>query len=1114
MIQILINGVDLATLPNTKVKIGSFNLSLRADNRHKCSLTLITTAASFIPRAGQDLQVFIDAELVFGGIIKTIPKNRPGAGTGVDTIIFVDITSDGFHSIPARRTVTLFRKNVTAGDIVRETIDKFLSQEGITEGTILAGASIDVYDQRVKSLKEVFDELADMSGFKWFIDNAKALQFKQEDPVVVAAHDIIEGGIFTDFRDVNVEENSDNYRNKQFVVGAVQDDGRSLFFFKELTDEILARQGIEGGTGVYGNVLQDTNINNLVDAETAADNLLKRHGKMPIELSFNSDATDWRAGTKLKVNLPIFDLSTDTFFLIENVTIRELPSGHLRSFISATLRDDAVFSTQRTENYIDYFSKLIKKQNGSSAVLETLHELSALSDNILHGLDANIPVLTNVLSSFNRNNAAGLGYRFSDATLWTVTSELSPTASQINSNTGAVLATWALVSAGNGAEIDGDDDDILWVTSGTSGLDKYRISTQSRISNFAIGNLNGVASPAGDFVWVATNSTPYKVEKRLKSDGSLIYSFGVDFSPSGVAWDGELVWVCGVSSQIQGFNPDTGVLVSEFTSPGATLYGLTFDGRNFWVVDGTNNLISSINQELTDFPNLYYATDTKKIYWNVNGTWTFVATLDHGLLEGLGDDDHTQYLNNTRHDTTVRHTLGSVVPHDDFIQLGDTPASYLGQIGKAVVVKSTEDGLEFGVAPSGGVFSQTFGDGVATTFDLVHNLNTQDLLIELWDLTTGATPQLATSAAQLYEAIDVNTVRITFSVAPAINKYRAVIISSGGVAGGSSNLIQEIEVTTATTTVQFTGLDIATIKDYVLVVEFVNPTVTNSILRMEYNGDTVASNYFTQLVYAVTTPSGANLPDENRLAYAQAGQESHTIANFAMVNGFITSQTTVTSIVPSDINVYMYYSARLVQDTNLTDILIRADVTGAIGAGSKFRLYKLKSEGGGGGGVSRQWFRTYISISANGSPTAFASKGFVLEPTTDLVLHGISMLTSDNATESIKLGVYELNGNVQVGPVLLESGIFTGKGIMTAFYYTAPSPITLLAGHRYTVAIRNVTPGATIVYAMTTAAVGDDLIGLLGGTYSRIASANPGDGSTWEVTGGATPFHGSVLVEN
>ena len=60
---------------------------------------------------------------------------------------------------------------------------------------------------------------------------------------------------------------------------------------------------------------------------------------------------------------------------------------------------------------------------------------------------------------------------------------------------------------------------------------------------------------------------------------------------------------------------------------------------------------------------------------------------DHGALTGLADDDHTQYLNNTRHDTTTRHTLGTVVPHDDHGALSglsdnDHP-QYLLTTGKA-----------------------------------------------------------------------------------------------------------------------------------------------------------------------------------------------------------------------------------------------------------------------------------------------------------------------------------------------------------------------------------------------------------------------------------------------
>ena len=42
----------------------------------------------------------------------------------------------------------------------------------------------------------------------------------------------------------------------------------------------------------------------------------------------------------------------------------------------------------------------------------------------------------------------------------------------------------------------------------------------------------------------------------------------------------------------------------------------------------------------------------------------------------------------------------------------------------------------------------------------------------------------------------------------------------------------------------------------------------------------------------------------------------------------------------------------------------------------------------------------------------------------------------------------------------------------------------------------------------------DNIIGLQGGTYVRIITADPVNGSTWEVVASAsTPFHGAVLVE-
>jgi len=62
-------------------------------------------------------------------------------------------------------------------------------------------------------------------------------------------------------------------------------------------------------------------------------------------------------------------------------------------------------------------------------------------------------------------------------------------------------------------------------------------------------------------------------------------------------------------------------------------------------------------------------------------SWTW-GKGDHGLeLDGLLDDDHTQYLNNARHDITERHALGTVVPHDNLADLLEKAHASLTGIG-------------------------------------------------------------------------------------------------------------------------------------------------------------------------------------------------------------------------------------------------------------------------------------------------------------------------------------------------------------------------------------------------------------------------------------------------
>ena len=338
MYTIKINSVDKTDL----VRKGTIKINKGADNRNDCSMDLLTTA-DYVDFAGLDLKVYDGTTLVFGGIIKTGNRQRYEPGIGTDIMLLVPITSNGYGDIPSRRTTSSTYTAQYAGAIVTDIINNVINLTGyddeITAGTIANGAYLETYSAICKSCKDVFDELADASGFKWYINDQKELNFVSEDAVLDAAHDIAEGEAFTDYRDVEVEECLADYCNKVFVRGATV-DGTPIQVIVSDEDEINTRVAAEGGSGVYGKVIEDPNIQSEAYATVVGNNALKKYGAIPITVSFSSFSTDWQAGTKLRVNLPTMGISSDISCLIESVLIYDLPDGTLVSEIIATRRKE------------------------------------------------------------------------------------------------------------------------------------------------------------------------------------------------------------------------------------------------------------------------------------------------------------------------------------------------------------------------------------------------------------------------------------------------------------------------------------------------------------------------------------------------------------------------------------------------------------------------------------------------------------------------------------------------------------------------------------------------------------------------------------------------------
>lgn len=364
--QLTINGADKTSL------LDSQSLVINIAERASCSFSLTTTAnemgntdGSYV---GQEIKFFENSTIIFGGIVKRVRIQRLTPKLGASATIRAYLTCTDYNDIPSRRVSSNFWQNKTGAELVQSYLNIMNTtgyNDNIGTGAIQTGANFITFESIAESIKESLDRIAEASGYKWYIDKERALNFENESTIVSATHDIVENGGFTDFNVTSIDISNENYRNKQWVVGETDITGELLVVSSESASEISSRATAESGSGVYGEIIRDTDAQTEADANIMAANGLKRYGKIPYVITFTTFTNDFNYGEKLKVNLPSMGIQDDMYFLIENVTVEDL-GGTLRSTVYATRRNETDFSTQKTEDYKDYFAKLINNKGTKS----------------------------------------------------------------------------------------------------------------------------------------------------------------------------------------------------------------------------------------------------------------------------------------------------------------------------------------------------------------------------------------------------------------------------------------------------------------------------------------------------------------------------------------------------------------------------------------------------------------------------------------------------------------------------------------------------------------------------------------------------------------------------
>jgi len=158
--------------------------------------------------------------LIFAGTIDSIDEEIDPA----ETVRFKRVACVDYNQIADRHLVAYVYQpddltpTLYAGDVIKDIVSRFFVFGGVTEGidtsNVEDGPEIEKFVFNYVPASQAFDDIAELTGYIWYIDYEKKLYFtprdKYEAPIVI-------GGKTRNWRNMKITESRDLYRNRQIV---------------------------------------------------------------------------------------------------------------------------------------------------------------------------------------------------------------------------------------------------------------------------------------------------------------------------------------------------------------------------------------------------------------------------------------------------------------------------------------------------------------------------------------------------------------------------------------------------------------------------------------------------------------------------------------------------------------------------------------------------------------------------------------------------------------------------------------------------------------------------------------------------------------------------------
>jgi len=210
-IEIVINGVDLSG----EYKPGSLGLADELESRGTADFVLIdkTNTLDFSP--GESVDIRLNGTLLFSGTLQNISERWPAMDK---TTLFHTLKLKAIdHNALADRFLVAktFSEGQLPGAIVESLRADYLDGEGVTAGNIEnGGITLGLVSFNYQSVSDCLDDLAELIGFIWFIDENRALNFQARD-TTAASFGYSDSSL--PIRRLVKEKTRNNYRNRQYL---------------------------------------------------------------------------------------------------------------------------------------------------------------------------------------------------------------------------------------------------------------------------------------------------------------------------------------------------------------------------------------------------------------------------------------------------------------------------------------------------------------------------------------------------------------------------------------------------------------------------------------------------------------------------------------------------------------------------------------------------------------------------------------------------------------------------------------------------------------------------------------------------------------------------------